>query len=133
MSRRKSRRGNPEDQITLSKVGAHHVGCVGDDGGEVSDGGDVEDSYDLPCNLSIHWNVTNASNFTSTSAATNNICLVIVADFDFLLEVFVYSISHISLLFLLYTWASSSHYVSVLLNIRQLNKLDLCQNFNCTS
>ena len=24
-------------------------------------------------------------------------------------------------------WASSSHYVSVLLNIRQLNKLDLCQ------
>ena len=27
----------------FEKVGAHHVGCVGDDGGDVSDGGDVED------------------------------------------------------------------------------------------
>ena len=54
MSRRKSRRGNPEDQITLSKVGAHHVGCVGDAGGDFSDGGDVEDSHDSPCNLPIH-------------------------------------------------------------------------------
>ena len=54
MSRRKSRRGNPEDQITLNKVGAYHVGCVGDDGGDVRDGGDVGDSHDLPCNLPIH-------------------------------------------------------------------------------
>ena len=38
----------------FEKVGAHHVGCVGDDGGDVSDGGDVEDSHDLPCNLSFH-------------------------------------------------------------------------------
>ena len=45
----------------IEKVGAHHVDCDGDDGGDVSDGGDVEDSHDLPCNLSIHWNVTNAS------------------------------------------------------------------------
>ena len=35
----------------LEKVSAYHVGCVGDDGGDVSDGGDVEDSHDLPCNL----------------------------------------------------------------------------------
>ena len=41
MSRRKRRRGNPEDQITKKKVDAHHVGCVGDDGGDVSDGGEV--------------------------------------------------------------------------------------------
>ena len=38
----------------LEKVGAHHVGCVGDDGGDVRDGGDVGDSHDLPCNLPIH-------------------------------------------------------------------------------
>ena len=36
----------------FKKVGAHHVDCDGDDGGDVSDGGDVEDSHDLPCNLS---------------------------------------------------------------------------------
>ena len=63
----------------FEKVGAHHVDCDGDDGGDVSDGGDVEDSHDLPCNLSIHWNVTNAS----TRTALNTICLVIVADFWF--------------------------------------------------
>ena len=40
----------------FEKVGAHHVDCDGDDGGDVSDGGDVEDSHDLPCKLSIHWN-----------------------------------------------------------------------------
>ena len=90
----------------FEKVGAHHVGCVGDDGGDVSDGGDVEDSHNLPCNLSIHWNVTNAS--TSTRTATNNICLVIGADFRSLLQVFAYSIFHISLLFLLDTWARAS-------------------------
>ena len=41
----------------LEKIGAHHVGCVGDDGGDggdVRDGGDVGDSHDLPCNLPIH-------------------------------------------------------------------------------
>ena len=37
----------------FKKVGAHHVDCDGDDGGDVSDGGDVEDSHDLPCKLSI--------------------------------------------------------------------------------
>ena len=51
----------------------HHVGCVGEDGCDVSDGGDAEN--DLPCNLSIHWNMTNAS----TRIALNTICLVIVA------------------------------------------------------
>ena len=61
----------------FEKVGAHHVDCDGDDGGDVSDGGDVEDSHDLPCKLSIHWNVTHAS----TRTALNTICLVIVADF----------------------------------------------------
>ena len=35
-------------------VDAHYVGCVGDDGGDVSDGGDVEYSHDLPCNLPLH-------------------------------------------------------------------------------
>ena len=63
----------------FEKVGAHHVDCDGDDGGDVSDGGDVEDSHDLPCKLSIHWNVTNAC----TRTALNTICLVIVADFCF--------------------------------------------------
>ena len=37
----------------FEKVGAHHVVCDGDDGGDVSNGGDVEDSHDLPCKLSI--------------------------------------------------------------------------------
>ena len=55
--------------------------------GDVGDGGDVEDSHDLPCNLSIHWNVTNAP----TRTATNNICLVIVAD----LCLFTYKYLHI--------------------------------------
>ena len=40
----------------FEKAGAHHVGCVGDNGGDVSDGCAVEDSHDLPCNLPIHWN-----------------------------------------------------------------------------
>ena len=63
----------------FEKVGAHHVDCDGDDGGDVSDGGDVEDSHDLPCKLSIHWDVTHAS----TRNALNTICLVIAADFWF--------------------------------------------------
>ena len=66
-------------KLLRKKVDGHHVGCVGDDGGDISDGGDVEDSHDLPCKLSIHWNVTNACSRT----ALNTICLVIVADFWF--------------------------------------------------
>ena len=90
----------------FEKVGAHHVDCDGDDGGDVSDGGDVEDSHDLPCKLSIHWNVTNAC----TRTALNTICLVIVADFWFyFIQVFAYSNFLISQLFLLESWASSSH------------------------
>ena len=89
----------------FEKVGAHCVGCVVDDDSDVSDGGDVEESHDLPCNLSIHWNVTN----TSRRTASNSVCLVIVPDFWFLLQVFAYLIFHISQLFLLDLWASSWH------------------------
>ena len=39
---------------SLEKVGAHQVGCAGDDDDDVSDGGDVEDSHDLPSNLPNH-------------------------------------------------------------------------------
>ena len=81
-------------------VGAHHVGCIGDDGG------DVEDIHDLPCNMSIYWN---ANKLQSTRTAANNICLYIIADFLFLLQVFAKEIFHISQLFLLDSWASSSH------------------------
>ena len=35
----------------FEKVGAHHVDCDGNDGGDVSDGGDIEDSHELPCKL----------------------------------------------------------------------------------
>ena len=52
MSRRKRRRVIVGIlKIKSLSTSSHYVGCVGDDGGEVSDGGDVEDSYDLPCNL----------------------------------------------------------------------------------
>ena len=63
----------------FEKIGAHHVDCDGDDGGDIGDGGNVEDSHGLPFKLSIHWNVTNAC----TRTALNTICLVIVADFWF--------------------------------------------------
>ena len=33
----------------FEKIGAHHVDCDGDDGGDVSDSGNVEDSHGLPC------------------------------------------------------------------------------------
>ena len=89
----------------FEKVGAHHVDCDGDDGGDVSDGGDVEDSHDLPCKLSIHWNVTNACSRT----ALNTICLVIVADFWFYFKYLRIRYFHISLSCLLDSWASSSH------------------------
>ena len=52
-------------KLLRKKVDGHHVGCVGDDGGDISDGGDVEESQDLPSNLSIHWNVTNATTRTA--------------------------------------------------------------------
>ena len=81
----------------FKKVGAHHVDCDGDDGGDVSDGGDVEDSHDLPCKLSIHWNVTNAC----TRTALNTICLVIVVDFWFYFKYLRIRFFHISLLYLL--------------------------------
>ena len=84
----------------FEKVGAHHVDCDGDDGG------DVEESNDLPCKLSIHWNVTN----TSSRTASNTICLVIVADFwVHFIQVFAYSNFLISQLFILESWASSSY------------------------
>ena len=78
----------------FEKVGAHHVDCDGDDGGDVSDGGDVEDSHDLPCKLSIHWNVTNAC----TRTALNTICLVIVADFCFYYKYFIFDFSYFSVI-----------------------------------
>ena len=41
-------------KIKPLETSSHYVGCVGDDGGDVSDGGDVENSRDLPRNLPIH-------------------------------------------------------------------------------
>ena len=101
----KRRRGNPEDWITLKKVGAHHVD--GDDGGDVSDGGGVEDSHDLPCKLSIHWNVTDASKRT----ALNTICLVIVADFWFYFK-------YLRLRFFSYFSAISFGFMGILLTLK---------------
>ena len=91
--------------LGATAIGAYYVGCVGDDCGDVSDGGDVEDSHDIPCNLSIHWNVTNAC----TRTALNTICLVIVADFWFYFKYLRIRFFHISQLYLLDSWASSSH------------------------
>ena len=103
----------------FEKVGAHHVDCDGDDGGDVSDGGDVEDNHDLPCKLSIHWNVTNAC----TRTALNTICLVIVADFWFYFKYLRILFSHISQLCISFGFMGilltlkKRHYVSVLLSI----------------
>ena len=72
----------------FEKVGAHHVDCDGDDGGDVSDGGDVEDSHDLPCKLSIHLNMTDACTRTNL----NIICLCCCCGFLLLLQVFAKSI-----------------------------------------
>ena len=90
----------------FEKVGAHHVNCDGDDGGDVSDSGGVEDSHDLPCNLSIHWNLTKPS----TKIAFNTICVVIVADFWFYYKYLRIQFFHISQLYLLDSWASSSQF-----------------------
>ena len=107
----------------FEKFGAHHVGCVG---GDVNDGGDVEENHDLPCNLSIDWNATNSS----TRTATNNILSCYYCGFLF----FFYKYLHAQVsVFLLDSWTSCSHYVSVLLSIWQLKKLDLCKNFKCIS
>ena len=88
----------------FEKVGAHHVD--GDDGGNVSDGGGVEDSHGLPCKLSIYWNMTNAS---ATRTALITICLGIFADFCFYFKYLRIRFFHISQLYLLDSWASSSH------------------------
>ena len=119
----------------FAKVGAYYVGCVGDEVGDISDTGGVEDSHDLPCNLSFHWNATNAS----TRTALNTICLVIVADFWFYYKYlqirFFIFLTH-------FFWIHghpphikryATYYVSVLLSVWQLNKLELCQSFNCIS
>ena len=89
----------------FEKVGAHHVDCDGDDAVDVSVGGGVEDSQDLPWKLSIHWNETNAC----TRTALNTICLVIVADFWLYFKYLRIRFFHISQLYCLDSWASSSH------------------------
>ena len=92
----------------FEKVGAHHVDCDGDDGGDVSDGGDVEDSHDLSCKLSIHWNVTNASR-----TALNTICCGFLVS----LQVFAYSI---------FSYFSSFGFMGILLT---LENAPLCECF----
>ena len=83
----------------FEKVGAHHVDCDGDDGG------DAEDGHDLPRKLSTHWNVTKAC----TRTVFNTIFLAIVADFWFYFKYLRIRFAHISRLYLLDSWASSSH------------------------
>ena len=101
----------------FEKVGAHHVDCDGDDGGDVSDGGDVEDSHDLPCKLSIHLNMTDAC----TRTDLNIICLYYCCGFLLLLQVFAKSIFFIFLIYIFWIHGHPPHIrkrhdVSVLLS-----------------
>ena len=92
----------------FKKVGAHHVDCDGDDGGDVSDGGDVEDSHDLPCKLSIHWNVTNACTLYKNCLKHHLSCYC--CGFLVLLQVFANSIFS-------YFSATSFGFIGILLTL----------------
>ena len=114
-------------------VCAQHIDGVGDDGGEVSDGGDVETvmPYLATCQFTETWRmhlielplVPFVLLLLRISLFTASICMF---DFSY------FSAISFGFMGFLLTW-KLLQYVSVLLSIWQLNKLDLWQNFICIS